>query len=91
MPTVAYPAIADETPVSQSAMEVVPIEARRTSVAAARAAQQVADNLINVVTVDEETRTLPDVNIAEAVRRLPGISLDPDTGEGRCFTDRHRI
>ncbi|MDB5908389.1 MAG: TonB-Xanth-Caul: TonB-dependent receptor [Massilia sp.] len=90
MPTVAYPAIADETAVSQSAMEVVPNETRRTSVAAARAAQQVADKLINAVTV-EETRTLVDVNIAEAVRRLPGISLEPDTGEGRCFTDRHGI
>ncbi len=33
-------------------------------------------------------RKLPDVNIAETVRRIPGISLETDTGEGRFINIR---
>jgi hypothetical protein len=36
----------------------------------------------------EEMRKLPDVNIAESVRRIPGISLETDTGEGRYVNIR---
>jgi outer membrane receptor for ferrienterochelin and colicin len=31
---------------------------------------------------------LPDVNTAEAIRRVPGISLETDTGEGRYINIR---
>lgn len=77
---VARSAFADDDGNAKSAMETVLIEAQRTPNAVARAAQQEAGNLINLVTV-EEMRKLPDVNIAESVRRVPGISLETDTGE----------
>lgn len=76
---------ADNT--SSTAMDVVTIQAQRTSAAEARAAQKEAGNLVNLMTV-EEMRKLPDVNIAESVRRVPGISLETDTGEGRYVNIR---
>lgn len=80
---------ADDVPdtTSQSAMSVVTVQAQRTSTAEARAAQKEAGNLVNLMTV-EEMRKLPDVNIAESVRRVPGISLETDTGEGRYVNIR---
>jgi TonB-dependent receptor len=72
---------------STTAMDVVTIQAQRTSLAQARAAQKDAGNLVNLMTV-EEMRKLPDVNIAESVRRIPGISLETDTGEGRYVNIR---
>jgi len=71
----------------RSMLEAVVIEAQRISVAVARAAQQEAPNLINLMTA-EEIRKLPDVNAAEAIRRVPGISLETDTGEGRFINIR---
>jgi TonB-dependent receptor len=70
-----------------SAMDVVTVHAQRTSIAEARDAQKEAGNLVNLMTV-EEMRKLPDVNIAESVRRVPGISLETDTGEGRYVNIR---
>jgi outer membrane receptor for ferrienterochelin and colicin len=75
----------DATP--STAMSVVTVQAQRTSVSEARAAQKDAGNIVNLVTV-EEMRKLPDVNIAESVRRVPGISLETDTGEGRYVNIR---
>lgn len=42
---------------------------------------------MNITTADEIAR-LPDVNTGEAVRRIPGISLETDTGEGRYVNIR---
>lgn len=70
-----------------TALNAVVIEAQRTTEGTARLAQEEAPNLINVMTV-EQMRKLPDVNIAESVRRIPGISLETDTGEGRYINIR---
>lgn len=44
----------------------------------------------NVIEVQPytEIRKLPDVNVAEALQRVPGISLETDTGEGRFINIR---
>ena len=82
----ADPKAAASQPAS-SAMEQVVISAQRTPGSLARQAQKEAPNLVNLMTV-EEMRKLPDVNIAESVRRVPGISLETDTGEGRFINIR---
>ena len=46
-----------------------------------------ADNLIEVQP-QSEIRKLPDVNVAEALQRVSGISLETDTGEGRFINIR---
>ncbi len=60
---------------------------QRTTPEVARAAQEQAPNLINLTTADEMQK-LPDVNTGEAIRRVPGISLETDTGEGRYINIR---
>lgn len=69
------------------ALEQVTVLGQRTTPEIARAAQQQALNLINLTTADQMQR-LPDVNTGEAVRRIPGISLETDTGEGRYINIR---
>jgi TonB-dependent receptor len=50
-------------------------------------AQRRSHTLINVVSADE-IGALPDQNVAEAVQRLPGISIQTDNGEGRFVSVR---
>jgi TonB-dependent receptor len=50
--------------------------------AAAVAEKQQAPNIIDVQPLSEIIK-LPDINMAEALQRLPGISLETDSGEGR--------
>jgi hypothetical protein len=44
--------------------------------------QQSADNIVEVLPL-EVIRSLPNTNIADAVGRLPGVSLERDEGEGK--------
>ncbi|RFP18702.1 MULTISPECIES: TonB-dependent receptor [unclassified Duganella] len=77
---------ADPAP-SGDAIQVIVVDAQRATNSNARQAQEQAPNLINLMTA-AEMRKLPDVNIAESVRRIPGISLETDTGEGRFVNIR---
>lgn len=69
------------------ALDEVVVFAQRTSVAVARLAQKEAPNLINIQTY-QEIKKLPDISAAEAVRRIPGVSLEFDEGEGRYVNIR---
>jgi TonB-dependent receptor len=69
------------------AIETVVVQGQRASNVDARDAQEQAPNLI-YVTPYTEIRKLPDVTVAEAVRRTPGISLETDEGEGRYVNIR---
>src|SRR5215469_8653291 len=68
-------------------LQGVHVVAPRTTEEMARFTQENAPNLINIRTGDE-IRALPDVNTAEAVRRIPGISMETDEGEGRYVNIR---
>src|SRR5215472_8426483 len=50
-------------------------------------AKEAAPNVIEVQPV-QEIRKLPDTNVAEALQRMPGISMEADTGEGRFINIR---
>src|SRR6266478_2556078 len=69
------------------ALKEITVLGQRTTPEIARAAQMQAPNLINLTTAEEMLR-LPDVNTGEAIRRVPGISLETDTGEGRYINIR---
>ena len=45
-------------------------------------AQQAADHIVSVLSADGIGQ-LPDINAAEALQRLPGVSVERDQGEGR--------
>jgi TonB-dependent receptor len=69
------------------ALAEITVLAQRTTPEIARDAERQAPNLINILT-SEEMQKLPDVNTGEAIRRVPGISLETDTGEGRYINIR---
>ena len=71
----------------QGALQEVTVMAQRTPAEVAVEAQKQAPNIIDIATAIEISR-LPDVNTGEAVRRVPGISLETDTGEGRYINIR---
>ena len=66
---------------------VVTIEGQRDAQARALTRQQNSDVVSNVVSSDAIGRT-PDVTSAEALQRLPGVSVQRDQGEGRFFQVR---
>lgn len=44
--------------------------------------QRNADNIVNIVSA-EQIKSFPDLNAADAIQRIPGITLARDQGEGR--------
>ncbi len=54
----------------------------RAGAALARDQKRSASNIVDVVSADGVGR-FPDANAAEALRRVPGVSLEIDQGEGR--------
>jgi TonB-dependent receptor len=76
-----------EADAKMDALTEITVQAQRSTPEMAREAQRQAPNLINLTTA-EEMQKLPDVNTGEAIRRVPGISLETDTGEGRYINIR---
>lgn len=67
----------------QVLLQTVTVEAARiVTRAQAIEAKKKAPNIIEVQPLSE-MRKLPDVNLAEALQRVPGVSLETDSGEGR--------
>src|ERR1700750_1273119 len=83
----AYAADADaSTAGSSSAVAEVVVTAPRQKTKAPQV-QSLAPNLIEVQSA-ETIAKYPDFNAAEAMGRIPGISLSSDTGEGRFVNIR---
>ena len=89
---IAHSAIAADAPAPSAKsgdatqVESVVVTAPRTEVKA-RKVQQDAINVINVQSA-ETIQKYPDFNAAEALSRMPGVSLSTDTGEGRFVNIR---
>jgi TonB-dependent receptor len=77
---------ADAADASLAGASVV-ITGQRAVLAKSIAAQDKADNIINVLSSDD-IGNLPDKNAAEALARMPGVSVQRDQGEGRYITVR---
>jgi TonB-dependent receptor len=54
---------------------------------AALSEKQQAPNILDVQPLSE-IQKLPDINMAEALQRIPGVSLETDSGEGRFINIR---
>lgn len=63
-------------------LQEVRIEGLAQGQSKALSLQKTAENIMNVVS-EEQMEKFPDINSAEAMQRLPGISLQRDQGEGR--------
>lgn len=77
---------ADEEAAAQSG-ETIVVEGRRAADRAALENKRNTDSQIDQVRADDVGR-LPDQNVAETLRRLPGLSVANDQGEGRYLTVR---
>ena len=71
----------------QTATEHVEVVGQAASIDQALKEQRSADSIKSVVHADGVAQ-LPDENVAEAVQRLPGVSVERDQGEGRFVSVR---
>jgi len=80
-------AIAQQAAAPSGNVETVVITGQASSLRKALIAQDASNKIISVVSADD-IGTLPDVNAAEALARMPGISVQRDQGEGRYVVVR---
>lgn len=73
--------------VALGAANSVIITGQRASLRKALEMQEKADNIVSVISSDD-IGGLPDKNAAEALARLPGVSVQRDQGEGRYVVVR---
>jgi TonB-dependent receptor len=76
--------VAASTSNNSDAVETVVVTGTRTQ---ASAIKQDAPNVLDVQSL-QDIRSLPDVNAAEALERIPGVSMESDSGEGRFVNIR---
>ena len=63
------------------------VEGYREARALALQQKRTANNILDIISADS-VGSLPDQNVAEALARIPGVSLDVDAGEGRFVSIR---
>lgn len=68
--------------VSYVTMDEIVVEGLRQGQAKALSQQKSSDRIMNIVSAEQIER-FPDPNVAEALQRLPGVSVQKDHGEGR--------
>ncbi len=70
-------------------MAVITVTGQRLSTLVALDGKRNADNVIDIISADDLGK-LPDANVADALARMPGISVivDQDTGEGEFVAVR---
>lgn len=67
---------------SATMLDAVQVDAKAEGQVQAMIRQKEAENIINVVSAEQISK-FPDMNAAEAIQRIPGITLQRDQGEGR--------
>ncbi|MBB5747377.1 TonB-dependent receptor [Brevundimonas variabilis] len=84
-------ASAQSTPASQDPAETtvdeIVVTGFRASLDAALNIKRREAGVVDAI-VAEDIADFPDLNLAEAVQRIPGVSIDRDAGEGRSLTVR---
>ncbi len=66
---------------------VVVVTGYRASLQSALSVKQKSDIIMDAINADD-IGNFPDANLAEALQRIPGISIDRDNGEGRTISVR---
>jgi len=73
-------------PITGQADEIV-VTGFRESLRAALTAKRLSNVQVDQINSEDIAKT-PDTNLAEALQRLPGVSIERDNGEGRTITVR---
>ena len=72
---------------AQDTTEEIIIQGYRGSLNASLNAKREANGAVDVI-IAEDIADFPDLNLAESIQRIPGVSIDRDAGEGRSITVR---
>jgi TonB-dependent receptor len=83
----AFPGIAAAQGADEEAIEEIVVKGFRGSLQAAVALKRNAVNSRDSI-VSEDIGKMPDLNLAEAIQRVPGVSITREGGEGRQITLR---
>ncbi|MCT6698629.1 TonB-dependent receptor [Rheinheimera sp. 4Y26] len=68
-------------------VEVIKVTGIRSSLKESQEIKKLADNVIDAI-VAEDIGKFPDENVAEALQRIPGVSVTRSNGEGQTVTVR---
>jgi TonB-dependent receptor len=74
-------------PAEDTAVEEVVVTGFRASLANALDIKRRENDLVDVIKA-QDIADFPDLNLAESLQRVPGVSIDRDGGEGRTITVR---
>ncbi|MGR4864942.1 TonB-dependent receptor [Caulobacter sp. LARHSG274] len=74
-------------PINDSTVEEVVVTGFRASLANALDVKRRENDLVDVIKA-QDIADFPDLNLAESLQRVPGVSIDRDGGEGRTITVR---
>ena len=74
-------------PATTAAVDEVVVTSYRQSLMKAQDIQRAAVGSVNVIVADD-IAAFPDLNLAESLQRIPGITITRDAGEGRQITLR---
>ena len=72
---------------SDDQIEVIRVSGIRSSLKESQEIKKLADNVIDAI-VAEDIGKFPDENVAEALQRIPGVSVTRSNGEGQTVTVR---
>jgi TonB-dependent receptor len=81
------PATATGTTVADEAGEDIVVTGLRESLRRSTDIKRAAPNIVDSIVADDIGK-LPDQNIAEAIQRIPGVTISRDNGEGQFITVR---
>lgn len=84
---VAALSVQAQTPAPAQKVQTITVTGQAASLRKALAVQAQAQHVLSVVSADD-IGALPDKNAAEALARLPGVSVQRDQGEGRYVVIR---
>ena len=70
-----------------AALEEIVVTGFRGSLASAITQKRNENDIVDVINA-EDIADFPDLNLAESLQRIPGVSIDRDGGEGRSITVR---
>jgi iron complex outermembrane receptor protein len=71
----------------ETQVDEIVVTGYRASLQAGLAAKRRETTVVDVI-VAEDIADFPDLNLAEAIQRVPGVAIDRDAGEGRSITVR---
>ncbi len=74
-------------PQDTTQVDEVVVTGFRASLDAALSIKRNSTDMVDAISA-EDIADFPDLNLAEAIQRIPGVSIDRDAGEGRSLTVR---